>query len=179
MNQQIKKRRIIVDGATYVVTSDGKVYGKKKLLNIRPNSDGYACVTLGQKGRRKRYRVHRLVAEIFLPNNDNLPEVDHLDGNRMNPSLDNLEWVSHEENIRRAYEKGSYKGRVVGEKNPRAHLTDKLVLKLREAYYLQGITIGELSDQYRLPWNTVGNAVKGITWLHLPFPEEVTPKSEE
>ena len=174
----LRRKKIERSGAKYIVTSDGTVYGKKGLLSVMKNSDGYASVTLGKKGQRRRYTIHRIVAETFLANPDNLPEVDHLDGNRMNPALDNLEWVSHEENIQRAYEKGSYKGRVVGEKNPRAHLTDILVLKLRDAYYLQGYTIGELRDQYGLPWNTVGNAVKGYTWAHLPFPEGVTTKTE-
>lgn len=85
----------------------------------------------------------------------------------MNPDVGNLEWVTHEENVKRAYERGGHEGRITGTKNPKARLTPDFVLKLREEYKV-GVTIQEMADKYELPWNTVGNAVKKITWKHLP-----------
>ena len=86
----------------------------------------------------------------------------------MNPDKDNLEWVTHEENVKRAYERGGHVGRVTGEKNPKARLTPEIVLNLR-AEYKVGVTIQEMVDKYGYPWNTIGNAVKGKTWSHLPL----------
>lgn len=156
-------------GIKYLVCSNGDIYGPTgKKLKPRKSDDGYAIVTMGRAGvKRSSQYVHRVVAKVFLPNPNNLSDVDHLDNNRMNPAVENLEWVTHEENIRRAYEKGSHIGRITGEKNPKARLTPELVLELR-AQYKAGVTIQELVDEYGYPWNTIGNAVKYITWKHLP-----------
>ena len=135
MPGQILRKKINICGAVYEITSEGEVFGAYgQPISIRPNSDGYASFTAGKKGNRTREKVHRLVAELFIPNPNNLPEVDHLDGNRMNSSKDNLEWVTHEENVKRAYRKGSYKGRYVGQDNPKARLNEKLVIQLRNEY---------------------------------------------
>lgn len=169
MPGQILREKINIRGAVYEITSEGEVFGAYgQPISIRPNSDGYASFTAGKKGNRTREKVHRLVAELFIPNPNNLPEVDHLDGNRMNPSKDNLEWVTHEENIQRAHKKGSYKGRYVGQDNPKAKLNENLVMQLRSEYKA-GASVKELCDKYGYPWNTIGNAVKGYTWGHLPL----------
>lgn len=169
MPGQILREKINIRGAVYEITSEGEVFGAYgQPISIRPNSDGYASFTAGKKGNRTREKVHRLVAELFIPNPNNLPEVDHLDGNRMNPSKDNLEWVTHEENIQRAHKKESYKGRYVGQDNPKAKLNENLVMQLRSEYKA-GASVKELCDKYGYPWNTIGNAVKGYTWGHLPL----------
>lgn len=156
-------------GITYLVCSNGDIFGPTgKKLKARENADGYAVITMGNKRiRRSTQFVHRIVAELFLPNPEKLSDVDHLNGERMNPDVSNLQWVTHEENVRRAYERGSHIGRITGEKNPKARLTPDFVLKLREEYNA-GVTIQEMADKYGMPWNTVGNAVKKITWKHLP-----------
>lgn len=166
---EILRKEFEFGGIRYLVCSNGDIYGPTgKKLKARKNEDGYAVVTMGNKRIKRSTRfVHRIVAELFVPNPDNYSDVDHLDSNRMNPDVKNLEWVPHEENIKRAYERGGHIGRATGEKNPKARLTPKLVMELREKYKA-GITIQEMSDEYGLPWNTVGNAVKRITWKHLP-----------
>ena len=109
--------KVTINGMEYTITDNGEVLGAYgQPIMIRPNTDGYASFTAGKKGNRTRVSVHRLVAELFLPNPNNLSDVDHLDSNRMNPSVDNLEWVSHEENIKRSYGRGNHVGRATGEK---------------------------------------------------------------
>ena len=66
---------------------------------------GYYQVALN----RKTYNKHRLIAEQFIPNPDNLPEVDHINRNRTDYHIDNLRWVSHSTNL---YNKSSHKGIV-------------------------------------------------------------------
>ena len=167
MEQKIKS--IECRGAVYSVCPDGTIYGPTgKPLKHRSNDDGYAIVTMGKKGHRCTRFVHKLVALLFVPNPHGYEEVDHLDGNRMNPSSDNLEWVTHEENIRRSQERGKYHGRYVGEKNPKARITPEIVMQLR-AEYKSGTTIRQLERKYGYPYNTIGNAVKGYTWTHLPL----------
>lgn len=64
---------------------------------------GYKCVQIHTNGQYKWEKVHRLVAETFIPNSNNLPQVNHIDGNKENNKVDNLEWCTHSENIKHAY----------------------------------------------------------------------------
>lgn len=81
----------------YAVSVFGEVYSYKrhKCLKARKNRNGYCGVNLGGK----EYRIHRLVAEAFIPNPDNLPFVNHKDENPENNCVENLEWCSASYNI--------------------------------------------------------------------------------
>ena len=162
----MRMEMVIINGAFYLVCDNGNVYGMKGLIKQRPNTDGYASFTAGRKGNRTRISTHRLVAENFVKNPNGYPEVDHLDANRMNPAADNLEWVEHRENIRRAYERGNYNGRMTGTKNPKAKLNESMVRNLREKYD-NGYTIRELHRMYGVPESTIGNIVHRKTWPHV------------
>ena len=70
---------------------------------------GYYQVCFRIDGKKKYVRVHRLIAETLLPNKDNLSMVNHKDGNKLNNSLDNLEWCTNAYNTKDAYDKGLYK----------------------------------------------------------------------
>ena len=84
----------------------------------------------------------------------------------MNPNLNNLDWVTNQENIRRTKERGSYEGRIKGEKNPKAKLSESIVLQLIDEYR-KGVSIQEMVVKYGYPWSTISNAVKGVTWSYL------------
>lgn len=81
-------------------TSDRFVKGQIMSKHLMPN--GYETVMLRDHGHKKRFYVHRLVAEAFLPNEDNLREVNHKDENKSNNVLENLEWCSHSYNMKYA-----------------------------------------------------------------------------
>ena len=100
------------DKSTIEVFSDGCIVSKGKVLNQYDNGAGYLSVRVGNKFSAKgekfsvlRY-VHRLVAECFIPNPDNLPQVNHKDCNKSNNSVDNLEWISKAENIQHSHASG-------------------------------------------------------------------------
>lgn len=75
--------------------------GKKLTPDIAPN--GYYRVTLAKNGKKKQKYLHRLIAEYFIPNPLNLPQVNHKDGNKLNCKIENLEWVSVQDNVIHAY----------------------------------------------------------------------------
>ena len=71
----------------------------EKILKKRIDKYGYERVMLYKHGKSKLKQVHRLVAEVFIDNPDNLPCVNHKDENKLNNNVDNLEWCTHEYNI--------------------------------------------------------------------------------
>ena len=68
--------------------------GKAELMTPSDNGKGYLVVGLSKNGKEKKCRVNRLVAQTFIPNPDNLPQVNHIDENKENNRVDNLEWKS-------------------------------------------------------------------------------------
>nr|DAO18394.1 MAG TPA: homing endonuclease [Caudoviricetes sp.] len=150
-------------GADYLIFNDGTLYGKRKMIKSRVDADGYLAVTVGDMQHRTCIRVHRIIAEQFVPNPNNLPEVNHIDYNRLNPSADNLEWVSHQDNVTHSVKAGHYADRHDGEKNGRAKTTYEEVSKMREEYK-NGTPIYVIAKKYGKPWSTVGNIVHNKTW---------------
>ena len=72
----------------------------ERILKLKKNRYGYLQIVLHKDGNRKSYGVHRLVAEAFIPNPDNLPEVDHKNGRKLDNRANNLRWVTKEDNLR-------------------------------------------------------------------------------
>lgn len=104
----------IVQGGLFEVATDGTVYrmanGIRKLAsqNYTSRNKKYATVTAYVNGKQKHFYVHRLVAEAFIPNPENKPQVNHIDGNAKNNHASNLEWVTAKENANHAHISGLY-----------------------------------------------------------------------
>lgn len=84
----------------YAITSCGKVwsYRSNKFLKPYKMKNGYLRVDLSKDGKSKHFSVHRLVAEAYVPNPDNLETVDHIDGNKEHNYINNLRWLSRADN---------------------------------------------------------------------------------
>lgn len=84
----------------YAVTEDGQIwsYRRKKFLKLDGKVGDYQSIGLSKDGKVKGYAVHRLVAQAYIPNPDNLPMVNHKDEVKSNNCVDNLEWCTREYN---------------------------------------------------------------------------------
>lgn len=94
----------------YEVSNLGNLRNAKtrKLIKTNLVGCGYLsyCASLGHRGKRKQIRIHRAVAENFIPNPNNYPAVNHIDGNKQNNRLDNLEWCTYKHNAEHAHKAG-------------------------------------------------------------------------
>lgn len=95
-------------GFDYYATKEGEVYSSKtnKLVAKRINRSGYYIVNLSINGKCKTFALHRLIATAFIENKEDFPVVNHLDGNKMNNNVSNLEWVTYKRNSAHAKEMG-------------------------------------------------------------------------
>ena len=104
--------------ANYTIYDDGRIWSKArkngKWLKPFPTHKGYLMVRLCDKGVDKCYSVHRLVAEHYIPNPENKPQVDHIDRNKLNNHVSNLRWVTNQENTDN---RGWFKNNTSGHEN--------------------------------------------------------------
>ena len=133
-----------------VVGADGKTYSYPgKTLTASPNKQvGYLQISLWQNNTGKSFYVHRLVAKTFIPNLEDLPEVNHIDGCRTHNYVPNLEWVSRQDNSLHAVRTGlkTYTNRLI---------KDEFVECLMSV--IAGETYSELSKRvpYQVPFLSV------------------------
>lgn len=100
--------------------SVGRKY-EEKILKVKPGKNGYCCITLHNNDNGgQRFSIHRLVANAFIPNKNNLPQVNHIDKDKTNNNVNNLEWCTAKDNIRHSRDdiSKSRKGQFIGDKNP-------------------------------------------------------------
>lgn len=94
----------------YTIDENGNVFSKRKNKYLKQtiNKYGYCKVTLQKNKYKKIYSVHRLVAEAFIPNPENKPQINHIDGNKQNNNITNLEWCTGKYNMNEAVRIGLF-----------------------------------------------------------------------
>lgn len=124
----------------YEITDDGRVWSHISKKYKTPKKSRavdyyYKIVLVGDDGKSKAFAIHQLVAKAFIPNPDNLPEVDHKNMIKTDNRVENLEWVVHGENVRRFWESDASKvaREKVGMFHNGKHLSDETKEKIRQA----------------------------------------------
>lgn len=131
----------------YEVSTRGRVRGPRKMLKFNIKH-GYAYVTLCSPIGRQTYRVHRLVAMTFIPNPNNLPQVNHIDYNPLNNSVENLEWITQSGNSQWSAEHMSQalKGRAFTDEH-RQRISDARQVKRDLPLYIYAVRKGYYKAQ--------------------------------
>lgn len=118
----------------YFVSDDGKVFSEKygRRCELKQSEHkGYRRVALSTNNKRQGYPVHRLVAEAFIPNPEDKPFVNHLDGNKRNNAVSNLRWCTASENQKHAYDvlnvRNGHEGYKYAKLYPNEELRNRLV----------------------------------------------------
>ncbi|MBQ4495575.1 MAG: NUMOD4 motif-containing HNH endonuclease [Selenomonadaceae bacterium] len=135
-----------------------KSFKKGKVMIMRPKlqTDGYLFVTLRKANKQKNFRISRLVATCFVPNLEEKPEVNHIDGHPLNNHVSNLEWATSLENRQHAVHMGFIKS---GEDNYQAKLTNEQVIYIRNNP--NGLTQQQLADEFCLPFQRISKIQLG------------------
>lgn len=103
----------------YSITKDGKVWSIKnnRFLNPTKNRDGYLKIGLYKENKEKKYSVHRLVAMTYIPNPNNLPQINHINEIKSDNRVENLEWVTHKQNCNHGTRNQKIRKAISGKNN--------------------------------------------------------------
>jgi hypothetical protein len=133
----------------YQISNFGRIrnYRTKKVLKNYINPEGYICNSLrhSKEERTHTVRVHRLIAEAFIPNPNNYPIINHIDGNKQNNNIENLEWCTAQHNIQHSFDNGL--------QEPTNIILVGYDYVIAFAMYLNGFLYGEIVER-------LGNKVK-------------------
>lgn len=158
---------------TYQVSNYGRVKRFEKVLTnslqkvIRNNgSSPYfrLKVNLWKNNKYKTYKIHRLVAQAFIPNPENKPQVNHVDNNSLNNHVSNLEWCTNKENIHHAMKQGRMNR---GINNGMSKLNEKEIKEIRSfcnPSYKEKIL---LSKKYCISYSYLNTILRKETWKHI------------
>ena len=150
----------------YDISKNGIIRNRetKKIKSQYVGSTGYYMCTLTKDKKYKPKRVHRLLAELFIPNPNNELFINHIDGNKLNNSISNLEWCSHSYNMKHAFRTGLINN--TGEKNGMSKLNEEKVKEIK-------ILLSNKVSQYKIAelFNISRSAILKInlkqTWAHV------------
>ena len=130
------------------------------------NDQGYAYVRLSRPRRQKR--VHRLVAEAFIPNPERKPFVNHINNDRADNRVENLEWCTQWENLSHARQQGRMQDDYwTGRRSPRATLSDDQVKAIRAEYASSRISCETIGKKYGVGKHAIARLIKGTTYADV------------
>jgi len=144
-----------------IVGRFGNIIKKKRFIKQSENRGYLICRLLNKEGY-KMFRVHRLVAFHFILNPENKPFVNHVDCNKKNNEVNNLEWCTHQENVNHAKKHGRL---MVGEEVISSKLTSQQVIHIRTE--LSNLTLKQVAEMYGISFQAVSLIRRGNSWSQL------------
>ena len=152
----------------YFVSEEGNVFRNEKQLKPSKDTGGYLGVNVCKNGIVKRFMIHRMVGECYLDNVNNLPEINHEDGNKSNNRYSNLKWTTSGDNKKHAYNNGLMIA-PKGEKSKVSKLKNNDVIYIREKYKPRDKQYNKekLSTMFNISQSTINQIISNKTWKHI------------
>jgi len=159
----IEWRDVVGYEGIYLVNRRGLVFSNnlKRCMGQTVGEVNQVHVYLSKNGMTAGRLVHRLVAEAFIPNPENKPEINHIDANRRNNHVSNLEWCTGAENVRHAHLHNLF---PKGEDKPESKLNEFQVRVIRKCNDLSNRHLGRI---FGISHNNIGDIKNGVTWRHI------------
>jgi hypothetical protein len=152
-------------GDYYTVYENGDVINNKgKKLSFCDNGKGYLICSLYINGKRSTKALHRILAECFIPNPNNFTDVDHIDGDRRNNSLNNLRWLTHGDNIKHSYNLENRS--AVGVNNARCLISEDVVHEICRLL-VAGFGCAKIRDLYGYSYASIRAIKIRKNWKHI------------
>jgi len=148
------------------IRNNGRTYTRVSKVLKPAVSCGYYRGAVCVDKKMIPYKMHRLVAEAFIPNIENKPEVNHIDGVKTNNNVKNLEWVTHQENVEHCVAnklQTAFRGEDVGN----SKLKEYQVLDIRKKFVPKLYSRSKLAKEYNVSEATIKDILYKRTWLHL------------
>jgi hypothetical protein len=146
-----------------VFTKTNKTYYiPERIIASTINSRGYRMASLWFNGKGKLKLLHRIIAETFIPNPENLPQVNHIDGNKLNNDISNLEWVTSQDNIIHAYNHNLIHPALGINRNV-GHFVEEDIKRIRQMA-LEGMSQRKIAAEYGVQQNSIWLILKGKTY---------------
>lgn len=148
----------------FKISSFGRVFSKRtnKILKTNVGKSGYRMFVTrfsGSTGKSKALKVHRLVAKTFIENPNDNTVVNHIDGDKTNNNVSNLEWTTFSGNAKHSFDVGLSRARK-GEENKHSKLTNAIADEIRNRYSTEKITYNKLAEIYNVGRTTVRSIIK-------------------
>lgn len=155
---------------TRCVSKAGREFQKLQgggLMKLVEHNGGYLSVVFSAEGVRKSFLAHRVVAEAFIPNPNNLPWINHKDANKRNNAVDNLEWCTAQENYQHAAMLGLLPPKFGSEKGT-AKLNEEVVFVIKKMIKL-GFTNKRLAEIFEVSTAPISYIRNNQAWTHVPW----------
>lgn len=164
MNNNIREEWRLIEGHTneYYISNLGRVEGPKGMRKNCVDKNGYYVIVI----EKQNYRINRLVATYFINNKNNLPVVNHLDGNKQNNIYTNLEWCTYSKNMKHAYDLG-LKQPICGSKHVATKLNEEIVKAIRGVLDAGISSNLELAQIVGVKPSTIWCIKNRLTWKHI------------
>lgn len=149
-----------------IVRGNGWKYTRKSKILKPSGSGGYLRGAVCVNKKMIQYKIHRLVALAFIPNNENKKEVNHIDGNKLNNHVENLEWCTRQENIEHCILnklQKPFKGEEIGN----SKLLEFQVIEIRNKFKPRVYSRAKLAKEYNVSEATIKDILYKRTWIHL------------
>lgn len=164
---------IIKEFPQYEISKEGVVRSveTKHIKSQRVNANGYYVVSMYDRvtKKTKTKKIHRLVAEIYLPRVEGKPNINHIDGSRLNNDLSNLEWCTQKENIQHAFRTGLVNN--TGANNGMSLLSDEKVLEIKKLLK-QGVYQRVIGEKFGVSRGAILKINLGKAWNHVKIEDE-------